>query len=78
MSRRKGPLDLSGTLLTKDAAPYVGRSQETLRHWRVAGEGPPFLKVGRGRNSVRYFIKDLDAWNAIHVKMVRSTAEARV
>jgi transcriptional regulator with XRE-family HTH domain len=44
---------------TAEAAIYIGRSVETLRGWRVRGEGPRF--VGRHKG-VRYDLRDLDAW----------------
>lgn len=78
MRRKNGPLDLRGTLCTKEAAPYLGKSEETLRHWRSTGRGPHYLKIGSGRSSVRYLIKDLDAWIDRHVKRVQSTAEGRI
>lgn len=45
---------------TKDAAPIVGRSIDTLRRWRVEGNGPKYTKIA-GR--VFYDVADLDAWN---------------
>lgn len=45
---------------TKDAAPIVGRSIDTLRRWRVEGNGPKYTKIA-GR--VFYDAADLDAWN---------------
>ena len=45
---------------TKDAAPIVGRSVDTLRRWRMEGNGPKYTKIS-GR--VFYDMADLDAWN---------------
>lgn len=56
------------TLLPEtEAAHYIGMSVAYLRMDRCRGRvgnrtpGPPFLKLGR---SVRYDVRDLDAWLA--------------
>lgn len=54
-----------------EAAEYLGLKAATLNKWRVHGEGPPFIKVGR---LIRYRKADLDAYLA--GRLVRSTAEA--
>ena len=41
------------------AAEYLGLAQATLRRWRWAGYGPPFVKIG---NAVRYDPADLAAF----------------
>lgn len=38
------------------AAKYLGISKQTLRNWRVAGIGPPYIKLQR---IVRYDVNDL-------------------
>ena len=45
---------------TKDAAPIVGRSIDTLRRWRMEGNGPKYTKIS---DRVFYDMADLDAWN---------------
>jgi hypothetical protein len=56
----------------KDTAELLGNlSLSTLRHWRVSGEGPPFVKVGR---RVMYRDEDLHAFIAKNVR--HSTTEA--
>lgn len=52
------------------AAPLIGWSVSTLQKKRVAGDGPPFVKMGR---SVRYRPEDLEAFVAAHV--VSSTSQ---
>lgn len=42
-------------------AQRQGRSVKTLRNQRVAGDGIPFLKLGR---LVRYRLSDVVAWEA--------------
>lgn len=44
---------------TRDAADYVGLSEQTLANWRYLNRGPRWFKVG-GR--VKYDVADLDAW----------------
>lgn len=42
-----------------EAARYTNFARSTLRHWRLSGDGPPFIRVGR---VIRYRRRDLDAW----------------
>ena len=49
----------SSRLKVGDAAPYCGQSKSTFDKYRLTGEGPVFLKLGR---SVVYDTRDLDAW----------------
>lgn len=46
-------------LSTRQAAELLGLSPRTLERYRGSGEGPPFMRMGRG---VRYSRADLDAW----------------
>ena len=48
-------------LTTATAALRLGVSPRTLEKWRVSGDGPTFLKVGR---RVVYAASDLDTWLA--------------
>lgn len=43
----------------KEAAEYVGRSVSTLREWRKAEEGPPWIRRGR---IIEYRRDKLDEW----------------
>lgn len=52
------------------AAPLIGWSVSTLQKKRVAGDGPPYVKLGR---SVRYRPEDLEDYVAARV--VTSTSE---
>ena len=47
-------------LTPAEAAEYVGLTEETLLRWRMRGQGPAFLKLGR--KVVRYSRADIDAW----------------
>ena len=57
-------------LNNEEAAQYLGLKAATLNKWRVFGEGPPFIKVGR---LVRYRRTDLDAY--LSRRLVQSTSE---
>ena len=46
-------------LRTPEAASHVGLASKTLEKWRVTGDGPPFIKLGR---AVVYDVRDLDEW----------------
>ena len=53
-------LDENTFLTTDEAAVFLGVSVQTLKHYRVTGEGPAFHKFG-GR--VLYARFDLEAWS---------------
>jgi hypothetical protein len=44
---------------TDAAAAHLGISSRTLEKWRLTGDGPPYIKLGR---RVVYDLQDLDAW----------------
>lgn len=46
-------------LREKDVAEALNISLPTLRRWRAAVSGPPFVKIGA---SVRYVSDDVDEW----------------
>lgn len=61
------------TLLTqREAAELLKLSQRTLERWRVAGDGPKFVRLGR---SVRYSLTAIESYIASRV--VSSTSEGR-
>lgn len=57
-------------LRTKDAANYLGLSKSTLEKYRIYGDGPAFVKIGK---VVIYRVEDLDRWT--ETKIRRSTSE---
>jgi predicted DNA-binding transcriptional regulator AlpA len=63
----------SRRLRTKEAAHYLGYSESTLEKKRLTGDGPPFIRLGRG-GTVVYDTHDLDAWLA--ARRVGSTSES--
>jgi predicted DNA-binding transcriptional regulator AlpA len=56
-----------------DIAEHLGCSVRTLERYRVSGDGPRFVKIGR---LVRYRAIDLDAWLAERVRGSTSEADA--
>lgn len=46
-------------LRIEQVASRTGVAVSTLRHWRQAGTGPPFVRIGR---RVIYRAGDVDAW----------------
>lgn len=60
-------------LSTLSTADYLGLSKSTLEKWRLTGDGPPFIKIGR---RVVYDITVVDAWLAAH--QFESTSEADI
>ena len=61
-------------LSASSAAAYLGVSRSFLAHWRSAGYGPMYIKLGAGRNCIlRYDQADLDTWMSSH--KVQSTSE---
>jgi len=57
-------------LNTEQAAAYVQLVPNTLEKFRIRGDGPPFMKVGR---AVRYRAADLEAW--LTARTVKSTSQ---
>lgn len=46
-------------LRESDVAERWNLSERCLQAWRLRGDGPPYLKLGR---AVRYRLSDLDLW----------------
>tara|TARA_B100000965_G_scaffold381828_2_gene379640 strand:+ start:4709 stop:4924 length:216 start_codon:yes stop_codon:yes gene_type:complete len=61
---------LSLRLRTAEAAAYCASSKSTFEKYRLTGEGPAYIKIGR---IVVYDRDDLDAWLASHRRL--STSE---
>jgi excisionase family DNA binding protein len=59
-------------LTVKEAAEYVGLSVHTLNAYRIAGNGPPYFKLG-GKH-VRYDRNQLETWARSDQR--QSTSEA--
>ena len=56
---------------TTHAARFLGLGERTLQNWRVRGEGPRFMRLGR---CVRYDPRDLAEY--LDARRFRSTTEA--
>lgn len=52
-------------LTTKDLAQRWQIKEQTLRHWRMRGEGPRALTVGR---LVRFRLEDVESWEAANLE----------
>lgn len=59
------------SVATHQAARKLGVSPRTLEKWRITGDGPPFIKVGR---RVVYRQCDLDEWLQAHRRLSTSDA----
>lgn len=57
-------------LRTADAASYCASSKSTFEKYRLTGEGPAYIKLGR---VVVYDLEDLNTWLASNRRM--STSE---
>lgn len=53
---RRDAIAAQDILVTKEAARLMRMSHRTLEDWRLTGDGPPYLKVGR---RVLYRLADL-------------------
>jgi excisionase family DNA binding protein len=60
-------------LTQQQAAEMLCLSERTLERWRVSGDGPAFVKLGR---RVAYRAEDLEAWVASRRRT--STSEVRL
>lgn len=50
-------------LTTRQAAQHLHVSAQTLHNWRQSKQGPPFYKLGKGKNSaIRYPEAPLEEW----------------
>lgn len=65
---------LAELLTTVVVAAYLGCKKNTLEIYRLTGKGPPFIKIGDGKQApVRYRRSDVEAWLA--QRSFRSTSE---
>jgi len=51
-------------LTTADLAERLGVSPRTVDDWRVDKKGPAYIRIGRGDDTVRYRLADVEAWEA--------------
>lgn len=49
-------------LTTKKVAEITGYDEQTVKGWRHRRVGPPWFRVGTGKNSIRYDRAELEAW----------------
>lgn len=67
-------MELQQLYSQNDVAEQLGCSVRTLERYRVSGDGPRFVKVGR---LVRYRASDLDEWLAGRVRGSTSEPDAQ-
>lgn len=58
-------------LRTPEAAKYIGLSASTLAKFRLSGDGPKFIKLGK--RAIGYDQQDLDSW--LEGRAKKSTSE---
>ena len=52
---------------SKDLAEYLGVTEGTVRNWRSLNQGPPYVKMGKLRNSkIRYDMNVVKKWLTKH------------
>ena len=57
---------MTDRLTENELAARCRVSASTVQKWRRLKKGPPFIKVGGERGSIRYLIKDVEAWEERH------------
>jgi predicted DNA-binding transcriptional regulator AlpA len=70
--RTTAPLD-DKILIPDEVALLLRVKVDTLYRWRLDGDGPPFVRMGRGRGRIGYRKSDLDQYIADNVR--RSTSQ---
>lgn len=53
---KKGPKDRDSLLNTVEAAQRLGLSPGTLQNWRIRGQGPDYILLGK---AVRYLPEEI-------------------
>lgn len=62
------PVSLSPIGLQTDAAAaYIGVTRKTLANWRVLGEGPRYVRLGKTGSRLIYRVVDLESFLSEHV-----------
>lgn len=57
----KPPATMADLLTAKQVSARIQRPERTLERWRLTGEGPPFVRLGR---RVAYRVADVERWLA--------------
>lgn len=64
-------------LTTLEAAQLLKRTPATLRRWRTAGEGPPWVRIGSSpKGRCLYLRRHIDSW--LDANTYTSTADETV
>lgn len=76
-SETSSSLSIQPLLNEKQLGAYLGIAARTLAWQRVAGNGPPYKKLGAGKKaSVRYDLGEVSAW--LESKSQSNTSQRRV
>jgi len=67
LDRSKGGTMSTTLYTTSQAADYLQLATSTLEHWRLAGRGPAFVRIGK---QVRYRFQDIEAF--LNQQLVRA------
>jgi predicted site-specific integrase-resolvase len=59
-----------------EVANLLGIQEQTLRAWRVKGNGPVYVRFGGPRGRVRYRLEDVETW--LTDQRYKSTSEETV
>lgn len=68
---------MSSYVTTSGAAHYLGLRPQTLRAYRLRGDGPPYRRLGKPKTGrVAYAVSDLEAY--MSERTFRSTSQETV
>ena len=68
---------LESLFTTRQLAKYLGLKEQTLRKWRLSGDGPQYVRLGDGpRARVVYRMADIQKW--LDARSYQSTSEESV
>jgi predicted DNA-binding transcriptional regulator AlpA len=68
-----GPLLEDKILIPDEVALLLRVKVDTLYRWRLDGDGPPFVRLGRGRGRIGYRKSDIDQYLLDNLR--RSTSQ---
>lgn len=58
--------DAAALVASAELAAFLGVKPQTLRKWRLTGQGPPYVKLGGPAGRVVYRRSDVDTWIESH------------
>jgi predicted DNA-binding transcriptional regulator AlpA len=60
----------------KQTADQLNVKEDTLYRYRLTGDGPPFVRVGRGRGKIGYRQSDIDQYIKDRVRVSTSATKS--